>query len=238
MSSDARSEALAALTQFLVTDTSVGDTLLRIAEITINAIPGADVAGITMLDDNGHPTTGVYTDKLSPEVDAAQYSSGRGPCLDAWHTRSVIRIDDHATQTDYPEFSAAARECGVQSSLSLPLVAVDKGIGALNLYSRKPHAFTSDDESLGLDLAAAAAVALANISAYWTAFELGQNLNKAMETRAGIEQAKGMLMAQAPELSPDGAFDLLRRASQRENVKLRDIAERIRNRKPLNSEDD
>lgn len=238
MSSDPRSEALAALTQFLVTDTSVGDTLLRIAEITINAIPAADVAGITMLDDRGQPTTGVYTDELSPDVDVAQYSSGRGPCLDAWHTRSVVRIKDLATGTEYPEFRAAALEHGLCSTLSLPLVAVDRGIGALNLYARRPDAFTESDETLGLDLAAAAAVVLANISAYWTAFELGQNLNKAMETRAGIEQAKGMLMAQAPELSPDGAFDLLRRASQRENVKLRDIAERIRNRKPVTFEDD
>ena len=77
---------------------------------------------------------------------------------------------------------------------------------------------------------------LANVSAYWTAFELGENLSKAMETRAGIEQAKGMLMATAPELSPDGAFDLLRQASQRENVKLRDVAERILHRKPLSSD--
>src|ERR1700680_4761020 len=121
MSSDPRSEALAALTQFLVTDTSVGDTLLRIAEITI---PAADVAGITMLDDGGQPTTGVYTDELSPDVDVAQYSSGRGPCLDAWHTRNVVRIKDLATGTEYPEFRAAALEHGLCSTLSLPLVAV------------------------------------------------------------------------------------------------------------------
>jgi GAF domain-containing protein len=235
---DPRSEAFAALSRFLVTDTSVGDTLTRIAEITIAAISSAEVAGITMLDDAGNPTTAVYTDKLSPEVDAAQYGSGRGPCLDAWHNRRVVRINDLGTSTDYPEFIAAAREHKIGSTLSLPLIAGEIGIGALNLYARRPYGFSDDDEALGIDLAAAAAVVLANIAAYWTAFELGQNLSKAMETRAGIEQAKGMLMAASPELSPDGAFDLLREASQRENVKLREIAQRILRHQPLRSDGD
>lgn len=48
-----------------------------------------------------------------------------------------------------------------------------------------------------------------------------------MRSRAVIEQAKGVLMARSTDISPDEAFDLLRRASQRENVKLRDIAQRI-----------
>jgi AmiR/NasT family two-component response regulator len=48
-----------------------------------------------------------------------------------------------------------------------------------------------------------------------------------MQSRAVIEQAKGILMARAAHLSADEAFDLLRKASQRENVKLREIAQRI-----------
>jgi len=65
------------------------------------------------------------------------------------------------------------------------------------------------------------------VVAYRTAFELGQHLNEAMKSRAVIEQAKGMLMARSPELSPDAAFEILRVASQRENVKLREVAQRI-----------
>src|SRR5437763_254549 len=79
------------------------------------------------------------------------------------------------------------------------------------------------DEAGALGLAAAGAVGLANVSAYWTAFELSERLNEAMTSRAVIEQAKGILMAGTEHLSADDAFDMLRRASQRENVKLRDI---------------
>jgi AmiR/NasT family two-component response regulator len=74
---------------------------------------------------------------------------------------------------------------------------------------------------------------LGNVSAYRTAVELSEHLSEAMRSRAVIEQAKGMLMAGTQGLSPDGAFDMLRTASQRENVKLRDIAQRIVDRLPM-----
>jgi GAF domain-containing protein len=226
--SAARSDALAALSRFLVTDVTVAETLLQIAEVTVGALPQADVAGITMLDHHGKPSTNVFTDEASPEIDEAQYRTGRGPCLDAWRTKQVVRIDDmRSADHDYLEFRRAAMEHGVQSTLSFPLVAAGEGIGALNLYSRQPHGFSADDEALGQELATTASVVLANVAAYWEAFELGQQLGEAMQSRAIIEQAKGILMARSPDLDADGAFDLLRKASQRENVKLREVAERI-----------
>ena len=113
----------------------------------------------------------------------------------------------------YPEFARAALGHGIPSTLSLPLVAGGDGVGALNLYARRAGAFTKEDEELGEELAAAAAAVLANTSAYWSAFELGEGLTEAMRSRAVIEQSKGILMAGGPELDADGAFDLLRRAS-------------------------
>jgi AmiR/NasT family two-component response regulator len=74
--------------------------------------------------------------------------------------------------------------------------------------------------------AAQAAIALANAQAYWDARELGFRLGEAMKSRAVIEQAKGMLMM-TQRCDEDEAFELLVRASQRENVKVREIAKRI-----------
>ena len=233
MSFDPSAQALNALSKFLVSHTSMGDTLLRVSEITTAAIPQAHMAGISMLGEDGHPKTGIFTDKESPEIDAAQYASGSGPCLDSWRETRVIRLDDmDIAAEEYPEFAKAAQAHGIQSTLSLPLVAGDKGVGALNLYSRTKGGFTSDDETLGSELTAAAAIVLANSSAYLEAAQLSEQLGQAMKSRAVIEQAKGILMARSPEMSADAAFDLLRKASQRENVKLRDIAQRIVDRKP------
>ena len=231
---DARAEALAALTQFLVADSTLGDTLLRVSEITTDVMPSAEIAGIAMLDENGHPTTGVYTDDDSPRIDSGQYESGKGPCLDAWRTRTIVRIDDmEDASATYPEFAQLAKEHGVQSTLSLPMVAGGQSVGALNLYARTANGFSEEDEAIGLELATAAAAVLVNSAAYWSAAQLSEQLNEAMKSRAVIEQAKGMLMAQSPNLGPDEAFDVLRKASQRENVKLREIAQRIVERRPL-----
>jgi GAF domain-containing protein len=232
--SDPRREALSALSHFLVSDCSMGDTLLRVSQITTDAIPSAEMAGISVLGDDGKPTTAVFTDEQAPEIDSAQYDAARGPCLDAWREKRVVRIDHMTGAIDrYPEFAKAADAHGVQSTLSLPLVAGARGIGALNLYAGVADGFSADDEAIGQELAAAAAIVLANAHDYWEASQLSEQLTQAMKSRAVIEQAKGMLMGQSPQLTPDDAFDLLRRASQRENVKLRDIAQRIVDRKSL-----
>jgi len=196
-------------------------------------MPSAAIAGIT-LDDGGHPSTGVYTDDESPRIDSAQYESGSGPCLDAWRQRRIVRIDDmRQAMEEYPEFARSAMEHGVGSTISLPMVIGGEGIGALNLYARTTNGFSQDDETIGLELATAAAAVLANSAAYQGATQLSEQLSEAMKSRAVIEQAKGMLMAQSPELSADDAFEVLRKASQRENVKLREVAQRIVERRPM-----
>jgi GAF domain-containing protein len=237
MSEDSRAQALQALSGFLVADISLSDTLLRVSQITADAMPAAEMAGISLLDDDGKPTTAIFTDERSPQVDAGQYASGVGPCLDAWRLKQVVRIDDmDMVLRDYPAFAQLAQEHGVRSTLSLPLVVGDRGIGALNLYARTTEGFSIADEAIGMDLATAAAIVLANASAYWGAFNLGEQLSEAMASRAEIEQAKGILMAQSPGISADDAFEILRRASQRENVKLRDIARRLIRTRSMSAE--
>ncbi|MFL6205762.1 MAG: GAF and ANTAR domain-containing protein [Acidimicrobiales bacterium] len=225
---DARAAALSALAQFQVTQMTVGDALQRIADITLDAVPAAAIVGMSMLGDDGQPTTAVYTDDRSPTIDEAQYREGKGPCLDAWRHNAIYRIPRiEASVDEYPAFASACLDHGVRSTLSLPMSAGDLAVGAVNLYSKAPDGFDEEDESLSADLAAAGGAVLANVSAYWTAFELGEHLNEAMRSRAVIEQAKGILMAGSAGLTADEAFDMLRHASQRENIKLREIAARI-----------
>jgi transcriptional regulator with GAF, ATPase, and Fis domain len=225
---DARAAALSTLAQFQVAEMTVGQALQRIADITLDAVPAADVIGMSMLGEDGRPTTAVYTDAESPAIDQAQYEDGKGPCLDAWRHNTVLsvpRVEDVAD--DYPRFAAACLHHGVRSTLSLPMRAGNVAVGALNMYAHTPQAFREDDATFVGDVAAAGAAVLVNVSAYWTAFDLGAQLQEAMESRAVIEQAKGVLMAGNRDLSADDAFDLLRKVSQRENLKLRDVARRV-----------
>ena len=108
----------------------------------------------------------------------------------------------------------------------MPLAAAGDSFGALNLYAAEPRAFTDGHEEDAALFATQASVVLANARAYWAAADLADGLRQAMASRAVIEQAKGKLMASS-DATPEEAFAMLVSASQRENVKLRDVARRI-----------
>ena len=220
---EALSASIDALTGFLVGEHTMGETLQRIAGLGQAAIPGAHLTGLTLLREDGRPTTAVCTDPETAAVDQIQYERGDGPCLTAYREMCVITVPSMDAETRWPEVSAFATQRGVHSSLSAPLIVGDRGIGALNFYSRSENAFTADDEETAQTFGLHAAVVLANAQAYWSAYELSQQLERAMASRAEIEQAKGILIEQLGVTS-DEAFELLKRVSQRENRKLREIA--------------
>ncbi len=224
-SEDPLARSLAALSSFFVGDGTLKDTLQRVAHLAEEAVPAADMVGLTMVVD-GRARTAVFTDEDAPEIDSAQYESGIGPCLDAFRHQEVFRIDDTTKDERWGPFSEAAAAHGIRSTASLPLIANHEGVGALNFYSRSASAFSDDDIEVGSRYATQAAIVLANSQAYWDAYQLSQDLATAMRSRAVIEQAKGILMG-AQRCSADEAFQMLVRASQRENRKLRDIAEEL-----------
>ena len=210
---------LAALAGFVITDSTLDDTLLRMAELACKVVP-ADMAGVTLLAE-GRPATGVFSDPQASGLDTVQYGAD-GPCLESFRRQQVCRIDSMYTEQRWPEFTAAAAAHGVTASLSLPLTACGKRLGVLALYSRTGP-FTAEAVLKAGNFAAPASALLANVQAYWDARELAERLQRAMRSRATIEHAVGILMARGGG-TPEETFQLLVRASQRENRKLRDIA--------------
>lgn len=219
------SESLAALSRFFVGDGTVAETLNRIAELARKAVGPVDEIGITMLV-NGAVTTAIFTDPEVVQIDQAQYDVGEGPCIQAFRDGNVYRIDSTRERGRWQKFRDTALEHGILSTLSLPMVVNREAVGALNLYSRTEHGFSDADERAAQQFVIQAALVAANAVAYWDAHQLSLNLDEAMKFRAVIEQAKGVLMG-VERCGPDEAFQMLVRASQRENVKLRDIAVRI-----------
>jgi GAF domain-containing protein len=214
--------SLAALSRFFVGDGTLQETLSRVAHHAEEAVPASAMAGITMLVE-GRARTAVFTDDEAPEIDATQYETGVGPCLDAFRHKQVFVIHDTTKDDRWGPFNEAAAAHGVRSTLSIPLIANHEGVGALNFYAREPDAFSERDVDVASQFGAQAAIVLANAQAYWDAHQLSQNLATAMQSRAVIEQAKGILMG-VQRCSADEAFEILVRASQRENRKLREIA--------------
>jgi len=211
------------LSRVVLAERDLEPVLTEITEIAARGVSGAEAVSITMLRGE-KPFTAAYSGEMALQADELQYAEDSGPCMDAGRGGVVLRIDDMPTETRWPRYVARVREEGVRSSLSVPLPYQGTYIGALNVYSSQPAAFASAESlSAGRDVAETVAVAVVNADAHHRLGERADNLQLAMETRAVIEQAKGVLMAQR-RVDADAAFEILRDASQRYNRKLRDIA--------------
>src|SRR5215216_848607 len=219
---DRRPDEISALTR-VTEDANLSDSLRRIAAAGCAVLDTCSAASVTLIV-AGRPITMAATDELATELDQAQYDTGAGPCLTAARQAQIVRIDSIARDDRWPGFKRAAIGREIASSLSVPLIIADEDTyGALNSYADTAGAFDAEDEELATAFATQAAIAVSNVVAYWASFELSRNLQAAMEHRSTIEQAKGGLMAEH-RCSPDEAFTMLRRRSQAENRKLRDIA--------------
>jgi GAF domain-containing protein len=212
------------LSRVVLVDRTLNEVLTDITRIAAAGIPGAESTSITLLR-NDKAFTAAYSGEMALAADELQYEKGYGPCMDAGRGGVLLRIDDTETEERWPDYVAHAQAvAGVRSSLSVPLPYQGSSIGALNNYSSKPAAFaTPESLQAGLEVAEIVAVTVANADAHWQLGEQARNMRLAMDSRAVIEQAKGVLMAQR-HVDADQAFEILREASQRYNRKLREIA--------------
>ena len=217
--------AFAELSRIMLTTQSLDSTLRRIAELARDTVSGAVDVSVTMLE-AGRPVTVVFTGELATYLDERQYEAGFGPCVEAALTGATITIPDTSGGEVHADFARAALRHGVTHSVSVGLTVEQHCIGALNVYGAGGGGF--DDEAVALVTAFAgyAAIAAANANIHASTATLARNLERALDSRAVIDQAKGVLMARHG-LTPSAAFDLLSEQSQRSNRKLRELAEEL-----------
>ena len=186
-------------------------------------LDGCEMAAISLVHASGRIDTPVFTDKLALRVDEIQYESGQGPCLESIRDHEVVVTSDLAAEDRWPQFSSrAAEETGIRSMIGFRLFVREDTLGALNLYSSQVAGFDADAPALGALFAAHAALAMANAAEH----EHGEDMQDALESSRTIGVALGILMGQSTVTRAD-AFQILSKASQRSNVKLRDLAEQI-----------
>jgi GAF domain-containing protein len=216
-------DLLRALSRVALVDRTLTEVLTDVTRIAAQGIPGAESTSITLIR-NEKAFTAAHYGEMALAADELQYEQGYGPCIDAGRGGVLLRVDDMRTEKRWPDYVSRTAQTGVRSSLSVPLPYQGSSIGALNNYSSEPNAFaTPESLRAGLEVAEVIAVAVANADAHWQLGEQARNMGLAMQSRAVIEQAKGVLMAQQ-RIDADQAFEVLRSASQRYNRKLRDIA--------------
>jgi GAF domain-containing protein len=199
--------------------TSTQEMLDEAVHVAIDIIGGCDLAGMSIVNPHGIDTPAGSNEALR-RLDALQFELKEGPCYDALRMHVVVIGRDLATDERWPVWGPrVVEEIGVRSIVSYRLFSGEDSLGAMNLYSRSPDAFDSEDVENGGALAAHVAVALAEAQNV-------KNLETAIDARTTIGQAEGILMERF-DLLPGQAFDVLRRVSQARNVKLNRVAEEL-----------
>ena len=220
---DELSVVYARMSGLLLSEETVGTAVELITALAADAIPGAVGAGVTLIDERGGRTTSGASDPVVEKADSMQYELDEGPCLVAWEQRALVRVDEIGSDGRWPRWSQAVEPLGLHASLSAPLVAGDRSLGAVKVYARRPGAFDRHAEHLLVMFAAQAAILLANVQSVDCARRLGDGLKDALRCRDLIATAKGIVMAR-DGIAEEAAFAVLVAGAQREHKTLRDAA--------------
>jgi GAF domain-containing protein len=204
--------------------TDASSFLRRVAWLAASA--GDFSSAITVVEDRALVTVAA-SDETAEWLGEAQYATGEGPCLEAISTDGPVDVRDQEQDDRWRKYRLAALDRGVRSSLSLPLSLEGDCVGALNLYDcRGTDGFdgAAKQRAQVFAMQAATAVALGHQVRHHE--QMSDQVAAALRARSTIDQALGILMAQE-QCDADQAFALLRRHSQNNNQKLRDVATRV-----------
>jgi GAF domain-containing protein len=198
------------------------DLLTKVATMAVQAIPGADGAGLTLLEPHRADIIVKSTDFVR-EIDDIQYSIGQGPCISAAQTGTTMRSGSLGGDQRWPRFGPRAGRLGVHSVLSLPLVTPGGVVGAMNVYAHAKDAFDERAEELGELFAVPAAVSVLNAQILSQSQRLATQLQAALISRPVIDQAIGILRSRSGDTAAE-AFARLQQMSQHEHLKLTAVA--------------
>jgi len=204
---------------------SLESLVQKVTSLAAQVIPGQPVASVTIIRGSG-PTTIASSAPLALQLDEMQYSHGTGPCVEAASTGLPVVVADPRSDARWGPVARELAERGVGSILSYPLPAQEAVSGGLNLYARGAEA--GDERTVGLlrRFADYAVVPVSNMYLYRGAVQRAEHLAAALDSRAVIDQAKGILIERF-KFTADQAFQALARVSMARNEKVRDVAERF-----------
>jgi GAF domain-containing protein len=204
---------------------SLESVLSTVTALATRVLPGEPVTSVTIIVD-GRPMTVASSGQLAVDLDEAQYRLGSGPCVAAASTGQAAEIVDTRRASTWTDFALLAADRGCGSVLSFPLPVHERVAGALNVYAWQFTVHDPRTRELVSRFADYAVVPVSNMYLYESAVERAEHLAAALDSRAVIDQAKGILMERF-KLTPDQAFQALARVSMETNTKVRDVAERF-----------
>jgi GAF domain-containing protein len=214
--------ALSQMAGLVLSRETVDTALELVTSLAATTTPGTLGAAVTVVDEHGKRSRAA-SNTAAERADALQYQFDEGPCLTAWRTQEVVRIDDTTTDGRWPRWNDVASQLGVRSVLSTPLLMREESIGAMKVYCERPHNYGPHDEHVMRLLAAQAAILLANSQSLQEARRLSRQLTEALASRDAVAQATGVLLARGAASAQD-AFATLAAAARRTGAPVLDVA--------------
>src|SRR5215217_1916336 len=205
--------ALSQMSGLLLSRETVDTALELVTTLAATTTAGTLGAAVTVVDEHGKRSRAASHQAVQ-QADALQYELDEGPCLTAWRTQEMVRIDETTSDVRWPRWNEAVSRLGVRSVLSAPLLAVGESIGAMKVYSVRPANYGPHEERVMRLLAGQATILLANSQSLSEARRLSRQLTEALGRRDAIAQAVGVLLARGAS-SHQEAFGHLAAAAQR-----------------------
>lgn len=217
--------SVAAVSRLAASRLGFKELLTEVATLAVQALPGADGAGLTLLEE-GRSNTIVTTADFIRQVEDVQYSLGEGPCISAAEQAQTMLSASLGGDLRWPRFGGRVARLGVHSAVSMPLITPEGVIGAVNVYAHAKHAFNSHAAQIAELFAVPAAVAVQNAQVIDQTRRTVARLEHEMQTHGPVERAVGIIMSRAG-ITSEEALDRLRRLSQTEHRKLTAVARSI-----------
>jgi GAF domain-containing protein len=205
-----------------------GDLLVglgRVVEAT-RTVVGVDGTGLTLAHEDGRPRWVAVSDAAMELLEQVQHDFGEGPCLLAYAEDRVVAVQDLRSERVWDRLAVVVGQLQVRGVLSVPVRLADQPVGTLDVYVTRPRAWTPGEvEALGALAVVTAELVSAGVELANREVEVAQ-LRRALASRVWIEQAKGVLVATGG-VSPDAAFQQLRRRARSSSRKVADLAQEV-----------
>lgn len=220
-------QTLSDFTRTLVTqydvDAVLDDLTTRLVEVL-----GLAGSGVALASDGRLQFATAFPPRVI-ELELVQHQHQAGPCVNAYRSGKVVAVTDLSQYSDrWPEYCVVAQRLGMTAVAGIPMRLEDETVGAINLYVDGTAEWPKEDLAAAVVMADMATGYLINASTLRQQEQLNEQLQRALDSKLIIEQAKGAI-ATSQGITVDDAFERIRRHARSHNVTVRAVAEAIVN---------
>lgn len=196
--------------------------------VSVTEVLNASGSGVAVVDSAGSLRFAAATSQPIVEMERAQEDVQQGPCVEAFRTQEPVAVSKIASRHEWPAYTEAANRLGLHAVVGYPLSYGTESVGALNVYDSAPREWTAEDLDVIAIFADMAIAYLARMSELDEARRLADQLQRALDSRVIIEQAKG-IVANQHDATVDMAFEMIRAHSRNTGMRLTQVAHAVVN---------